>query len=47
MKVAVYEHNENMIVTASRDLDEGFTLSIFDEDFPIVFKKIISKCINR
>ena len=47
MKVAVYEHNENMIVTASRDLEDGLILRIFDEDFPIVFKKIISKCINK
>lgn len=47
IKVAVYEHNENMIVTSSKDLDHSLTLKIFDEDFPIVFKKVISKCINK
>lgn len=47
MKVALYERNESMIVTLSKDLDYVISLKIFDEDFPLEFKKIISKCINK
>lgn len=47
IKVVVYEENESMIVTASKDLDEGVNLPIFGDNFLVVFKQVVSKCINR
>lgn len=45
-RVVCYEKGKNIILSSTKELGYEFSLNIFEEEFPIPIKEVISRCSN-
>lgn len=45
-KVVCYEKGKSIILSSTKELEHGFTLDIFNQDFKIPIRELVSKCSN-